>query len=1178
MAAGDTGLVQKIKLALDQQALRQLERDAGLNSRRVAEQVAKALEGAGSQGNPAARMIADMRTQFEKALMDIRHRMSQGLIDLPEATRQANDLANAYNKALEDGVKKAGRFLKKDIKQSLVDAAKVDPNAMAIELERTWTRAIGQALVGTAGKTKSMFERFRTQFGSLVMGPSVGPGQLDSKVDARLFSKAKGDTDKYNASVQQAIKLQELQGLKLTTLGKIYTWFGGNVATASSRVAGLVTQLNAAGVAKNRINAAMPTLNQGFVKLGGSILSAARALGVYYSSYQMIQFVKSAVKDNADLEKSWARLSVTVSDFGHALSSIRPAVDDSIKMGVQLGYTESQTLEVLARLVQITGDVDRSLKAHQTVLDIAASGYMTLEQATRQVGRAMIGDITNIQRYGIFLEKNKDAVTQLAARFGGEAAARAKTFRGELEIINAEITKFKTNLGAAVSEGVEANGFLETFKDLLADAAKFIKENQAGIQVWVQLVKYAFMGVVVVLAGAFGLIVKVSNAAVLAMVILIGSLKTIPPLATMAWTKMELAAVKSLKEIASWVDKVFKTHLADSFDGAIDRIEARMKDAKKNLADVVKETQMAAKEVTQGTDPTVADQQIGNARHPRARYFQNVSAEISLRRRVVFGGDEEKAEKALEKLAELREELAKQAEEAKDNDREALEYTARIAQIDKIRLDYQKQREGSAKEEAALTRRINILGNIALGEDPRNRQQSMKELVALHEELVKKRNTLNIYSDKYWVTQNHIKDIEDRIAAVHNQEDEKFKDRLERLGKQVDLQIEGEAAMRELVRLHSEQEAISKDTSRSLDDQIKARLRMIQIETTMRSEFDKAKDRVMTLGEELQTAEKRVAAEKELVRIQAYWNNQLNKGLVASTNLADVQEFIATITKLIAEGGAINVRSLDRQISNAETLIKKHRTRKEGLEEIKRLEEEIEQILARQNLTEEEKAKLIAQQERLRRDKRKAEEPSLNIKDEINSVVSDIPDAFAAAASASADVFTTAFTYILRDARNLKHALSSIPKGLAAAMLDELAKLAQGKVQEHLAWALTETALGLGSAAIGNFGAAGGHFASAGEHAAAAAAWGLVAGGVKSLGISAHRAYDNATDFVPDRATGDRGGSGDDIGKIGPDIYIMFDPFDPDNPRTQDLVGSAAQQYQNRYGGRVIYRPMTGSR
>jgi hypothetical protein len=803
---------------------------------------------------------------------------------------------------------------------------------------------------------------------------------------------------------------------------------------------------------------------------------------------------------------------------------------------------------------------------------------MTLEQATRAVGRAMIGDFMTLQRYGIFVERNIDVLDQLSARFQGEAGAAAQSFTGQMKVMNAEWDVFKRRVGAALIEGLRSSGFLEKLSDGIAALTALVEENRDAIAFWAQAFKYLFLGLITLVASVTWGFLRLTSVVEAFGTVIVGIFKAMPNLFKASLATLLEESTKVFKVLAELFDKVFHTSLADRMQAIIDRFTSMRQQAAAGLKTTATETKDQVKDILVGgpVDTEPSDATIGHSRIPRARYLQQIGTQIGQLRGVAFGQDEQKSLDAVQKLHDLRADLVKQAEELKEQDGDTLGYDKKIADIDKVLLDLDNKRTRLAKDargEAELTHRISLLRALAEGRDAIAAKVAMYELNKLHGDLLEKLNHQQVGSAKYLETLNHIRDVEDAIAQTAAKADQEWNTRVKRLAQRIDFGIDAGKAEAELLSLYRDEQKVIDDLvasgDQSLETQdkiIAARLRQVAIEQAMRDELEKEANRAKDLIAQLGNPETRAAAERQLVSIRQSLNKKLEEGTILTARQADANALVLEITTALNDQGAINLRNLGSAVNAAEELIKHGSTRKEGLAGSLKLEEQITAALARGNLTVDERIRLEALRKKVQENIRKGGEPELNPVKELKRIYKEeLPALAQGAAGQMANSFTTAFALILRDSRNLRKGLESIPRGMAAAMTAELAKLASSKVQEQLAWAIEETAHGIGALATGNLAGAGTHFASAGEHVAAAAAWGLLGGAASSLNQSANTAYGNTVG----NPTGNRGSQADNS-RQGGDIYLYIDGVDPKNPRHQQLIGDTQREYQQRYGGRII--------
>lgn len=978
----------------------------------------------------------------------------------------------------------------------------------------------------------------------------------------------------FNRRVKLAELALQSAGTKMTWLGKVAAVMGIDVKKASPSFQELQEKMRDLGASSVYLNQHAPKLSAGLSRLSGAIMSVLKGFGLIGSMYAAIRFIRESLHAAGEAQVSWSRLAVALNDFGTTLREQLPVFQPLMDAMARLGVKQKDSAEILARMTQITGDYHKALRALPVVLDIVASGYMTLEQATRQVGRAMLGDFGTIQRYGIFLEKNRDVIDQLTQRFGGELLARSKTWTGQIERMGSAWFELKVHIGEAFQAVAEDTNTMEKVIGLFGSLKDWVDQNIVAIKFFGVLIMTILAAAGTVLFGlvnGFSVILKVIMTFGLT---LNRSVVSIPGMFKMAWASVMEITGHALQGIAKMIDKVFGTDLAKKFDGVIAQAKALRKEAQADVDRKTKEGGEMLRDIWTGENQQGMAVREGRAQqgaHIQARYHERVNREIALLRRNALGGNEEQRAAALKRLNELEQELTQASEEQKDNERELAEYTKHLVDIKQIHLRLEKQEAdlaGQRRREAEYRARIERLASVARMQDDEVALRAVHELTKMHDQLIAKRKELNVYSDAYWANESNIKAIEDGINGYQEQRDDLFTKEIKRLGDMVDLEVDREEAVKRLMVLHQQEDKIYRDGTRSVNDRVRARGRQLQIEQALRRELDLPGQRIDELEKDLQDPKTRVAAERELVRLRDNLNKKLREGVLLETQRKQVTEDAARITKLLTEN-QVDTRGIRQELSAARELVKHGKTRQQALEMMEKLQERINALLEKGNLTEEETNTLLGLRAQLARMIRESAEPDLNIWDDLKNILADdLPDIASTAAEGMADAFGTAFTFIMRDARNLKHALNSMPKGMAKAMAEALRDMGLKKVKEHLAWAISEGAHAIGAAATGNFAGAGGHAASAAKHVAAAAAWGVLAGTAGSAAVSAGNAYNNATDF----AGNNRGESADKVNGSRGDIYLTISGVDPKNPQHQQLIGDASREYQERYGGKIIQR------
>lgn len=1271
------GIIQFIKLALDQASLRSLERDATAESKQIAASIARTLQGTGPEGQAILRYIEKIRATFEQHMGKIRTSVAEGLVDIPKAERQAEKLAAAFSQKLQQGIERLGTKAGMSVGGQLSTLARALPRPEELQVTRpapsigvgiaaselgkagrqaasawaenfapivhgvltsdaTWSVKAAALMKLGARAGDAWAEGLRAQLGTIptifraaisygtdqtlielqknatgysvwqraargaisAVGQaydglrdklrmvSVPEGEVDPMDKARLRSRFKGNNAQLNQELQKMAALSQLSGTQLTFVGRAAQMMGVNVAKASPDVQGLIKHLENLGVSGTKIGRAMPFWANGINKFGDSLVGLAKSFGLVYSGRMALEFLKGTVNIAGESEVAWAQLSTTVADYGGKLSELMPRIQPVFDEQAKLGVSYTSSAKNLARLIQITGDFTGSLRALPVVQDMAASGFMTLEQASKQVGRAMLGDLGSISRYGIFLDKNRDVLDQLSKRFGGEQAMRAQTLTGILNRMGVAWYEVKVQMGRALASDA-AEGPIEKIIELVRGLKDWVDRNAMAIKFLGLLILATFTAAALVVFGFVNGLTTVFNLIGTVAVGMRALFLSIPDLAKLAFTNVELTLLKLLRDTAAYFDQLFNTELANRFDGLVLKLERRANVARKNINQNMGEARTLTGELWQGpAEPTARApdaRQNASVPHIRAREELRRRRELSDVRANVLADDTALRERGLKRLAELETEINTRMEEEKDNEKALIELGKDKATVEKIRADLEKKNNRESAADIAMRRRIERLSTVAREADDQQAMRAVDQLNQLHDELAKKRKGLGIGSDAWLKNEQNIKNVEDGINGHLQKQDTLFAQRIKRLGEMVDLDVNREDAARRLTAEYEHAEtaflaaqAIANDTLVSqktkedaLTEAIRQRARMASIDAAMRNEAEAPSKVIDQLEKEIKIADKREKAERQLIALRDHLNKISLTG--KTQQVRDIAGEQAKRITGILEGSQVDLKGVDKALTAAKELVKHGQTRHGVLKDLLKIQEELNAAAAKSNLTEEEKLRLLGQQREVAELIRKAQEPATNLSgmwQELKDIFDvGLTDMASRAGDEMANVFDVAFQGILRDARNLGTALSSIPKGLAKAMLKELHDLAQGKAKENLAWALEDTARGIFMAATGNFPGAGAAFTAAAQHTAAAAAWSLLGATAGAAGQSANAAYENSTQF----ASGSRG-QGVDQSTVnrGPDIYIRIDGVDPKNPRHQQLVGDTARIYQERYGGRLI--------
>lgn len=268
----------------------------------------------------------------------------------------------------------------------------------------------------------------------------------------------------------------------------------GDASDAEKNIGGLTEKLKAASGDLKKVGAAF----LGF----GAALTAGLTLSV-----------KAAAEEEAGI----SRLSQALLNAGVSYDGVRRSLEATIEATQQkTSIADDQQREALQKLVEVTGDYNKSLSLMPLVLDLAAAKGMDFGTASEIVGRVAAGNVTILSRYGIQLKEgatSTEALTALTQKFGGQAEKMGQTVSGQMKLLKANFGDAAEALGTALLPVViklteSLNKLVLWFKNLSPEMQKFIAIGTAVTAALSLLVGgfFLFLGMIPsILAGAAAL-------------------------------------------------------------------------------------------------------------------------------------------------------------------------------------------------------------------------------------------------------------------------------------------------------------------------------------------------------------------------------------------------------------------------------------------------------------------------------------------------------------------------------------------------------------------------------------------------------------------------------------------------------------------------------------------------
>ena len=219
-----------------------------------------------------------------------------------------------------------------------------------------------------------------------------------------------------------------------------------------------------------------------FKSFGSVVGGAMKSLGAVLATAAIGNFLKEAVTESLDGEKSVARLGLAVQNAGGNFKELSPALEIAIDGIKRLStFSDGDLREALGGMITMTGDVAGSTANLGLVADLAAARQIDLSTASDMVAKAMNGNTGALNKLGVEGKTANEVIGNLAKSMGGAAATEAQTFGGQLQKLNGGWSDFKQAIGDAILGSNGGTTALGALGGALKSLTDFIVENQEAI-------------------------------------------------------------------------------------------------------------------------------------------------------------------------------------------------------------------------------------------------------------------------------------------------------------------------------------------------------------------------------------------------------------------------------------------------------------------------------------------------------------------------------------------------------------------------------------------------------------------------------------------------------------------------------------------------------------------------
>ncbi len=178
--------------------------------------------------------------------------------------------------------------------------------------------------------------------------------------------------------------------------------------------------------------------------------AAARAAGAFFKV-----LVTDGVAAAQVQQEAVNAMEVSLSRLGETSAAASQEIQDfATNLQLTTGIGDETTLELFALSAAFTDNKEKAKQATQAAVELAVVGQLSLQEATRRVGRAFSGSVEDIAKFAPAIKnltKDQllagDASRLLIEALGGSAAAKLRTFGGAVDATSGDFGDFTEKIG-----------------------------------------------------------------------------------------------------------------------------------------------------------------------------------------------------------------------------------------------------------------------------------------------------------------------------------------------------------------------------------------------------------------------------------------------------------------------------------------------------------------------------------------------------------------------------------------------------------------------------------------------------------------------------------------------------------------------------------------------------------
>jgi predicted anti-sigma-YlaC factor YlaD len=224
-----------------------------------------------------------------------------------------------------------------------------------------------------------------------------------------------------------------------------------------------------------QVQSLMKELEHGAIRLGEAFLAA-------FAFHKILGFFEESIKAAAENEHSMHQLETAVTNAGGSFEKMEPQINGNLNaLYNHSRFTRVELRAALGSLIQLTGDVGKSMAVMGTTVEFATGRNLDLSTAATLVGRYLTGNTNALTRYIGKTAEGVNVMDRLAKTFKNAAENEMKSYEGRI----LSITKAKNDLLVAVGELIIGDtalgGTITNVSDLIKAGTAWVKAHHTEL-------------------------------------------------------------------------------------------------------------------------------------------------------------------------------------------------------------------------------------------------------------------------------------------------------------------------------------------------------------------------------------------------------------------------------------------------------------------------------------------------------------------------------------------------------------------------------------------------------------------------------------------------------------------------------------------------------------------------